>query len=283
MELLSALPAEATCLHEKGAFQPCLYHYTSDADQKYSLSAYLPTDPTDERSMNDRHQHNYYAGGGKPSVIKNEAGTTSQSTEQPESLERKRALCIGINYYDKENRLKGYIKDATNIRGLLMQNGYKADDVKMLTDDTDNKPTKKNILEALLWLVKDAQSKDSLFLHYSGHGGQIADKNGDEIDGSDEDIECSDSYIIIDDEIHEILKSLPSGCRLTALFDTCHSGTVLYDCLGHCRRVVKASVSDRPVTGRLLYMGASSRYIYKTTCTTEFKFGGFIFADNAPS
>ncbi len=40
---------------------------------------------------------------------------------------------------------------------------------------------------------------------------------------------------------------------------------------------------SRPVTGRLPYMGASSRYIHKTTCTTEFKYSRFIFADHAPS
>ncbi len=39
----------------------------------------------------------------------------------------------------------------------------------------------------------------------------------------------------------------------------------------------------RPVTGHLPYMGASSRYIHKTTCTTEFKYSRFIFADHAPS
>ncbi|KAK0217010.1 peptidase C14, caspase domain-containing protein [Armillaria fumosa] len=102
----------------------------------------------------------------------------------------------------------------------------------MLTDETDNKPTKDNILNALSSLVKGAQTNDSLFLHYSGHGGQVPDKNGDEDDGEDED-----SSLITDDEIHKILQSLPPGCRLTALFDSCHSGTVLdlpysYNCFG---------------------------------------------------
>lgn len=36
------------------------------------------------------------------------------------------------------------------------------------------------------WLVRDAQPHDSLFLHYSGHGGQTKDLNGDEVDGLDE-------------------------------------------------------------------------------------------------
>ena len=47
--------------------------------------------------------------------------------------------------------------------------------------------------------------------------------------------------------------------------------------------IVEAIIVPRPVTGRLPYMGASSRYIHKTTCTTEFKYSRFIFADHAPS
>ena len=33
---------------------------------------------------------------------------------------------------------------------------------------------------------------------------------------------------IVDDEMHDILvKPLPPGCRLTAIFDACHSATAL--------------------------------------------------------
>jgi uncharacterized caspase-like protein len=45
----------------------------------------------------------------------------------------------------------------------------------ILTDDTPNPaayPTRQNMIRAMKWLVKDAQANDSLFFHYSGHGGQ---------------------------------------------------------------------------------------------------------------
>ena len=45
----------------------------------------------------------------------------------------------------------------------------------ILTDDTPNStayPTRQTILRAMKWLVKDARANDSLFFHYSGHGGQ---------------------------------------------------------------------------------------------------------------
>ncbi|PBK65047.1 hypothetical protein ARMSODRAFT_450410 [Armillaria solidipes] len=159
----------------------------------------------------------------------------------------KRALCIGINYRNKPNELKGCIQDTKKICRFLIQNGYKVDDITVLTDETDKRPTRNNILEALSWLVEGAQSNDSLFLHYSGHGGQVPDNDGDEIDKNDEDILCYDSSIITHEradsfatqEIHGILRSLPSGCQLTALFDSCHSGTILdlpytYNCIGQC-------------------------------------------------
>lgn len=38
------------------------------------------------------------------------------------------------------------------------------------------------------WLVQGAQPNDALFFHYSGHGGQAKDLDGDEDDGYDETI-----------------------------------------------------------------------------------------------
>jgi len=59
----------------------------------------------------------------------------------------------------------------------------------LLTDDQQNPmsiPTKANIFRAMTWLVRDARPNDSLFFHYSGHGGQTPDLDGDEDDGYDE-------------------------------------------------------------------------------------------------
>jgi hypothetical protein len=58
---------------------------------------------------------------------------------------------------------------------------------KILTDDpsfTDGAPTRHNILESMRWLVYGAQPGDSLFFHYSGHGGSVRDKSGDEVDSA---------------------------------------------------------------------------------------------------
>lgn len=121
----------------------------------------------------------------------------------------------------------------------------------ILTDDQQNpmsQPTKQNILRAMHWLVKDARPNDSLFFHYSGkvcshqdrypslltftgHGGQTKDLDGDEPDGYDEviyPVDFRQHGHVTDDEMHRIMvQPLVAGVRLTAIFDSCHSGTAL--------------------------------------------------------
>jgi hypothetical protein len=119
-------------------------------------------------------------------------------------------------------------------RFLCSHFGYQKDDIVMLTDDARNPrqiPTRDNILQAMQWLVSNAQPHDSLFFHYSGHGGQTKDLDGDEDDGYDEviyPVDHEQNGHIVDDLMHDILvRPLPPGCRLTAIFDSCHSGTAL--------------------------------------------------------
>ncbi|EGU84549.1 hypothetical protein FOXB_04932 [Fusarium oxysporum f. sp. conglutinans Fo5176] len=132
---------------------------------------------------------------------------------------------------------------------LSEQVGYKREDMVILTDDQQNpmsQPTKQTILRAMHWLVEDAQPNDSLFFHYSGmnhasepralltvagHGGQTKDLDGDEDYDYDEviyPVDFRQTGHITDDEIHRIMvRPLQAGVRLTAIFDSCHSGTAL--------------------------------------------------------
>ncbi|KXN72137.1 hypothetical protein CONCODRAFT_5060 [Conidiobolus coronatus NRRL 28638] len=148
---------------------------------------------------------------------------------------KKRALLIGINYFKTKAELRGCINDVQNVKNFLMKHyGFRLDDMVILTDDQQDPkfiPTRQNMINAMHWLVGGAQPNDSFFFHYSGHGSQQEDKTGDEDDGFDETI-CPVDYeragMIIDDEMNDIMvKPLPQGCRLTAIFDCCHSGTAL--------------------------------------------------------
>ncbi|KAI0639103.1 caspase domain-containing protein [Trametes polyzona] len=148
---------------------------------------------------------------------------------------KKKALCIGINYFGQSAELRGCINDARNVVQFLKDLwGYQEDDIVVLTDDSTNPrqiPTRDNILAAMQWLVRGAQPNDSLFFHYSGHGGQTKDLDGDEADGYDEviyPVDFEQAGHIVDDTMHDIMvKPLPAGCRLTAIFDSCHSGSAL--------------------------------------------------------
>lgn len=84
---------------------------------------------------------------------------------------------------------------------------------------------------ALFWLMQGCQPGDSLVFHYSGHGSQQRNYNGDEADGYDETLcplDFETQGMLVDDEINAtIVRPLPHGAKLHAIIDACHSGTVL--------------------------------------------------------
>ena len=102
-------------------------------------------------------------------------------------MARKKALIIGINYYDKSYQLSGCINDATNVRDFLVgERGFldDADSMVIMTDAPENVgsllyPSHVNMMNALQWLVHGNGAGDLVWLSYSGHGGQTTDTNGD--------------------------------------------------------------------------------------------------------
>merc|ERR1712129_333804 len=134
--------------------------------------------------------------------------------------------------------------------------GFQASNIRFLADDQrcpNLRPTRKNIIDGMQWLVEGAQPNDSLFFHYSGHGGNRKDLGGDEVDNSDETI-CPVDYqtagTIKDDLMNDLLvRPLAQGARLTALFDSCHSATALdlpfvYDCNGQPKKQKSLSLIE---------------------------------------
>ena len=113
---------------------------------------------------------------------------------------------IGINYLGTKNELKGSINNVRRLAPFLNQRyGFSYDDMVILTDDQQNpisRPTRANIIRAMKWLVSGAKANDSLFFHFSGHGGQTEDLDGDKDDGLDETIypvDFKQSGMIVDD------------------------------------------------------------------------------------
>lgn len=139
------------------------------------------------------------------------------------------ALLVGLNYVGTSYQLSGCINDVNNVKSILTQDyNYSDGNIVLLTDDTPQQPTKQNILGELTNMLKNSISGDRIFFQYSGHGSYTYDASGDEKDGRDETIVPIDLQEITDDQLRSIfVNNLKPGVRVFALFDSCHSGTVM--------------------------------------------------------
>ncbi|KAK0445786.1 caspase domain-containing protein [Armillaria borealis] len=162
----------------------------------------------------------------------------------------RKALLIGISYTLEEYRLKpedqveGALTDVRQMYGILIGPlHFKNEDITVLTDGPDTPrhlwPTKANIERAISAFVGGTSSGDICFLFYAGHGYQIYNPDSQEKDKRDEHIVPCDAVdpngdfiegkMIIDDLLKNILVMplAAMDAKLTAVFDCCHSGTVL--------------------------------------------------------
>jgi len=162
-------------------------------------------------------------------------GKTQSKLSNTNNQGLKKALLIGINYIeDPSNKLEGCINDVKNIKNQINRFYPNCTQFKILTDDSKNlsdKPTRKNIIDGINWLVKDLKYGDNVYFHFSGHGGLTIDLNNDEKTGMDSCIYpiCDKNIeMILDDELKILLANkIPIGCKCFAVLDCCHSGSGL--------------------------------------------------------
>lgn len=147
------------------------------------------------------------------------------SPPAPEPL--KKAFLVGINYQNTSAQLRGCVNDVNDLKHMLTTK-YNYSESNILTL-TDSQATKQNIMTRLTQLLQSCQAGETLFFSFSGHGyfwNDIYKK--DEIDGKDELIVTVDNYAIVDDELKYVIDTyLKENVTLIALFDNCHSGTIL--------------------------------------------------------
>lgn len=172
-----------------------------------------------------------------------------------------KALLLGINVYKSVNGLRGCLNDVENMRRLLTEQfGFRDENVKALHDSS---VVKSEVKKQLKWLFKDAKPGDRVVLHYSGHGSQTADLDGDEDDGADEllclydmDFNDPDTYLL-DDELRRWTETLPKGVHLTVVLDSCHSGTgtrlLMAPAPGKPHQSVPMRVDARATSARALH------------------------------
>ena len=154
------------------------------------------------------------------------------------SAQTKRALVIGIGeQVDKSWAKINGDKDVPLVQQMLQKVGYT--DIRALVN---KQATKAGIISAFKKLAVQCAAGDIVYIHFSGHGQQVTDVNGDEgkEDGWDEAWIPYDAYLkydakrykgekhLIDDELNTLLTAIrnkigDSG-KLLVVVDACHSG-----------------------------------------------------------
>lgn len=166
-------------------------------------------------------------------IHRKKANLTQISSALPSQIVNNKnrfGLAIAINYYNTANQLNGCINDNIAIVKKLNTWGF---NTTSLTDlpTCKNKPTIINVKNAFSQLLQSSiqaiklTGKANIFIHYSGHGTQATDVNGDEVDGKDECMYVLDG-IIRDDDVRLMLSKFPKECNIFMVMDCCHSGSV---------------------------------------------------------
>lgn len=136
------------------------------------------------------------------------------------------SIHIGLNHVDPnryggwDGALAGCINDATDMRNVAQSLGYTGNTLL-----TEGQATSAEVIRCIGTAAQGLDPGDTLFLTYSGHGGQVPDVNGDEGDGQDETWVLWDR-MLVDDELYGLWQQFRAGVRIIVLSDSCHSGTV---------------------------------------------------------
>jgi uncharacterized caspase-like protein len=143
-------------------------------------------------------------------------------------------VVIGVGQYESATipRLRYTVPDAEAIyQTLIGPAAFKKDNVLLLTDRSERKPTLRNIKWALgTFLGRSAKKDDTVVIFFAGHGAPEVDTRGLERDGlakylipSDADPDDLYSTALPMDELHTIFGRIEAE-RVVAFLDACYSG-----------------------------------------------------------
>jgi hypothetical protein len=146
------------------------------------------------------------------------------------------SLHIGLNYVDADayggwdGELAGCENDAADMRAVAERLGYQP--ASLITAAA----TAANVIAHIHSAAAAMEPSDVFLLTFSGHGGQVPDRNRDEAsldpmevgefpDRWDETWVLHDRQLV-DDELWALWELFPPKSRVVVVSDSCHSGTV---------------------------------------------------------
>lgn len=152
--------------------------------------------------------------------------TLTEAGERPEGLAgqdgggRLLGLYVGITAYAQHSPLYGCADDAR-----LLAEAMRAAHLQDASDQMvlpDSLGSREGFQQGAQQLARMARPQDVVVVFFSGHGQQVPDDNGDEMDGLDETIVFFDGALR-DDEVVAALAPIQAETVILAL-DSCHSG-----------------------------------------------------------
>jgi metacaspase-1 len=157
------------------------------------------------------------------------------------------SLHIGLNHVDPnhyqgwDGQLKGCVQDATDMAAIARKQKFA---VSMLLNE---QATADAVKVAISTVAGQLKSGDTFLLTYSGHGGQVPDTNGDEMEDKQDETWVLFDRQLVDDELFALWGRFEAGVRVLMLSDSCHSGSVAREFLRGSRAAgMPAANAPRP-------------------------------------
>lgn len=160
----------------------------------------------------------------------------SASAQTPNKV----ALIVAVSNYDPSTGWDNLSSEADVklVTEALKKQGFKSENIAILRDkDADLNGITSAIDKYLTGKVKKDQDDIAIF-HFSGHGQQMMDDNGDEGDGLDEALVPYDAPLaynpnenkhlrddLLEKKLNEVRLALGNKGSLLVVVDACHSGT----------------------------------------------------------
>ncbi len=145
------------------------------------------------------------------------------------------AIVVGIDEYKDRMSLHTCANDAKSVADLMSELGY---NVVLLSDQTEERPTKSNILDDALKEIKYKQDLGNVIFYFSGHGVRACNGTFYLIP---QDADGNTSSYISEDEIKQQIKDIKN---LALIIDACNSEG-LSPAIGNGQLIMASSMDNQ--------------------------------------